>query len=105
MICDVNMTHPSEPLFKELRILNVKSIFIFNVQEFVFKFKNKLLPDILSDLLTHNNMIHGYTTRQSKQLHVPICTTQLCSKFIRYTGVYINNLLCSSIEENYSFET
>ena len=77
--------------FKSLNILRLPELYVFTVLIFMYKFKNGLLPPILSTLFNENRAFHNYPTRQSHSLRIPLTRTKLAATFIKKTGVSIWN--------------
>ena len=51
------------PLYQELNLLKVKDVFELEVLKFVYKFKNKTLPEIFDNYYQSASEIHVYSTR------------------------------------------
>ena len=66
----------TEPLFKQLRLPNIKDIFDVQCVKFWYKFVNKKLPNYFRDRLTYNCELLEIGTRIHDQLHLsnPQCT-------------------------------
>ena len=60
----------TEIIFKELGILPIENIFIERVGVFMFKYKNGLLPPVMTDLYLRNNEIHNYETRNCNKFSI-----------------------------------
>ena len=88
----------SDPLFKELRILKIREIYVYSLQQLMFKHHHELLPDTFSDFFKPNNQYHDYDTRQSKLLHIPLYTTKQTSVSIRKAGVTCYNYFDSRLD-------
>ena len=86
------------PMFLYLKLLNIKEIYIYCVQLFMYKYHHGILPSVFSDLYVRNNSVHEYETRQQNLLHVPLIFTKPLSKSVRISGVtlynHFSNLLC-----------
>ena len=86
------------PMFLYLKLLNIKEIYIYCVQLFMYKYYHGILPSGFSDLYVRNNSVHEYDTRQRNLLHVPLIFTKPLSKSVRISGVtpynHFSNLLC-----------
>ena len=54
----------TEALFKELKILPIKKVYVFSVAQFMFKYNRQLLPNIFDNMFTMNAFLHTYYTRQ-----------------------------------------
>ena len=75
------------PLFRELKLLNSKEIYIYCVQLFMYKYHHSILPSIFPDFYVRNNSIHKLHTRQQNLLHVPLIFTKPlnhCQKQLEY---------------------
>jgi hypothetical protein len=57
----------------------------------MYKFKNKLLPEIFNSFYSENSSFHRYPTRQAKNLRNPRVRSKLASSFLKNTGVSIWN--------------
>ena len=55
----------TEPLFKNLRILNLKDIYKLQIGEFMYQCKSGLLPDSYNDMFLVTRQVHSYGTRSS----------------------------------------
>ena len=98
IICGVVPRSHTEPLYKELGILNVNQIYQYSVGLFMFKFVNKMFPSLLFDnMFTFTTDVHNYNTRQAQLLYVPYCSTTRSQKTIRYTGTRIWNSFSNKI--------
>jgi hypothetical protein len=88
-------TH-TEPLFVKHNILNVSKLYQYFIAIFMYKYTKEQLPDFCKNLFTSNNNVHDYNTRQRTQLHVPVTSSNLFKRTIRFKGVSIWNSLCST---------
>ena len=93
------------PLFRELKLLNIKEIYIYCVQLFMYKYHHSILPLIFSDFYVRNNSIHEHHTRQQNLLHVPLIFTKPLSKTIRVSGVTLYNHFSNSLCLKVSYVT
>ena len=64
IICSENRFAHSGPLMKELGVLNVKNIYNYLAGQFMFRYVNKLLPNIFESYFTLSTSVHTYNTRQ-----------------------------------------
>lgn len=53
------------------------------------------LPKMFDDMFQRNTAIHNYSTRQSDDLHIPICKDQ---KVIRYSGADLWNSIHEEVK-------
>ena len=62
----------------------------------MYKCYTKNEPGIFSDFFQCNSAVHGYSTRQSEHLHVPLEISNLSQFCIRYRGVVVWNAILKS---------
>ena len=99
IICGVPPRTHSQPLFKELKILNISDIYIYNIGLFMYKYINQMSPPIF-DMFVLNSDIHSYGTRNSNMFHIPACPTNRSQKTLKYTGAKCWNSISSGISTN-----
>ena len=89
------------PLFQNIKLLNIKEIYIFCVQILMYKYHHDLLPSVFSGFYVQNNSVHEYHTRQENMLHVPLIRIAPLAKSVRVTGVSLFNhfkyLICLKV--------
>ena len=88
----------SKPLFKELSILPLKSIYRYSILIFMFKFVKGMLPEIFGNLFRRNSDIVGHNTRQKFHLYVPHCNTTIYKNTIKMQGVLQWNAIQKDID-------
>ena len=93
IIAGVPYQSSSEPLFKSMKILNVKKVYISKVAMFMYNVDKGNYPGCITDMYSTNSLYHEYYTRQHDSLHVPICRNDYMKRNIRYVGVVIWNRL------------
>ena len=89
IICSENRFAHSGPLMKELGVLNVKNIYNYLAGQFMFRYVNKLLPNVFESYFTLSTSVHTYNTRQQSSFRLPYYRTDLGKRSVRYTGVKI----------------
>ena len=99
IICGVPPRTHSLPLFKQLEILSISDIYIYNIGLFMYKYVHHMLPPIF-DMFVFNSDIHSYSTRRSALFHIPACSTNRSQKTIKYTGAKCWNSISSGIDTN-----
>ena len=79
MICSETKYAHTEPLFKELKILDITNIYIYNylVGQFMYRYHNNLLPDLFDSYFTNNRTTHYYETTQRNFFRIPEYKTNL----------------------------
>ena len=103
MIVGAKKYEHTQHIFNDLKLLNVKEIYIYCVQLFMYKFHHELLPPIFAEFYEFNNLVHDHHTRQQNLLHVPLVHTRPLSKTIRVTGVSLYNHLNDQISLTVSY--
>ena len=90
----------SEPLFKQLSILSVYKMHIYQLSLFMYKQINKLLPPAGSFSFQTNSVVHSHFTRQSEHLHLARCRTRRRQTTILFQGPRLWNSLPSRIKKS-----
>ena len=84
------------PLFKQMKILKLADLHIFNYQIFMFKtLKLNSFPDIKRKIIAIQSN-HRYTTR-NENLKLPYIRCELCKNSMIYQGITFWNLLPNEI--------
>ena len=96
-------TH-SSPLFCSLAILKLDQVYKYTVGLFMFKVVNGMVPPIF-DMFVYNCSVHGYDTRQSTLLHIPLCISNRRKMTIVYTGTTIWNKIATKIPTDCTIST
>ena len=96
-------TH-TEPLFSELNILKVSSLYKNSIALFMYKLNYSKLPGVFP-IFVHNYEIHYYETRQLKHFHLSLCRTNLSKMSINYQGPIIWNEISSNVDIDCSIGT
>ena len=92
----------SSPLFRQLQIIKLADLVIYNVAVFMFKFHNKLLPSIFDSLFTQINKVHRYHTRNAakESYYLPHVRTNYGLFNIRFQGPKVWNSIDNLIKKN-----
>ena len=88
------------PLFKELKILNLTNIYVYNILLIMFKYHHSKLPTIFDSFFTRNNEVHSYETRQQYHLHVPIQKLPKRTQRVKCAGVTLYNHFVTRLNFN-----
>ena len=67
----------TEPIFKKLNLLKFQGIHLMHLGQFMFSFKNAILPRKFENIFTINNQIHCYNTRHANSFRLPLCRTNI----------------------------
>jgi hypothetical protein len=100
IVANIRKRESTKNAFRELKILRLPDIYIFSVLIYVYKFKNRLLPQPFFTFYTTNNQIHNYPTRNAAQLRAPSAKTKLAYSFVKITGVNIWNDFSTIINQH-----
>ena len=98
----------TDPIYKKLRLLKVKDIFIIQSLKFYYKYSNRKLPGYFISMFNHVNDFHEHNTRASQSLYIPRTRRTKTSKSTRYSIPEIINKFPIFIREKiqtHSFET
>ena len=87
----------TEPLFKNLRILNLKDIYKLQIGKFMYQCKSGLLPDSFNDMFLVTRQVHSYGTRSSELFYLPQCRTNIRKFSISFQGPNFYNSLSPEI--------
>ena len=96
IMCGKRKRDSTENIFSELKILKFTDINAYLTGRFMYKCYTKNVPGIFSDFFQCNSAVHGYSTRQSEHLHVPLERSNLSQFCIRYRGVVVWNAILKS---------
>ena len=88
----------TEPIFKDLKLLNVTNIYRLNVLMFMYKLKHGILPNVFGGIFKKNSEIHDYNTKESQKYHTPFWRLQCVRRSIRVQGVYYWNYISDKID-------
>jgi hypothetical protein len=105
VIKSVPIRYSSKLLFDEMKLLTVKEIHLHCSLMFIFKFLKGKLPSIFQDFYVRNSAIRDRQTRQTTQLHLPMCRTAFYGKTIKIWGVKIWNEKAHSLNQCCSLHT
>ena len=87
-----------EPIFKELKILDIYKIDDYLTSLFMFRYHHiKNLPEVFTNYFVINNQVHQHNTRNATQLHKSYKRTNYVKHTISNKGVDIWNSLESNL--------
>ena len=93
----------SKPLFANLKILDVFSIYSFQVSSFMYLYHNNALPISFTQTFQTGSQIHQYSTRYSDYYRPHTCRTNVKKFSILFQGPKIWNSLPIDIKNAPSF--
>ena len=90
----------TDPLYKKLNILKLSQIYIYSVQQFVFKYHHGLLPNIFNEFYSTNSSFHLHNTRSRNMFRLPMRSSSIR---IRAMGVRTYNYFYTRLTMDCSF--
>ena len=93
----------SKPLVANLKILDVSSIYSFQVSSFMYLYHNDALPISFTQIFQTGSQIHQYSTRYSDYYRPHTCRTNIKKVLILFQGPRIWNSLPIDIKNAPSF--
>ena len=93
----------SKPLFANLKILDVFSIYSLQVSSFMYLYHNDALPISFTQIFQTGNQIHQYSTRYSDFYRPHTCRTNIKKFSILFQGPRIWNSLPNNIKNAPTF--
>ena len=82
----------TSPIFKELKILKLEEIYLFNLGKFIYEYKYNILANCFERPLLTVDQVHNYNTRNSKAFYVPTsCSTNFLKFSVNYQGPILFN--------------
>ena len=87
-----------KPLFANLKILDVFSIYSLQVSSFMYLYHNDALPIAFTQIFQTGNQIHQYSTRYSDFYRPHTCRTNIKKFSILFQGPRIWNSLPNNIK-------
>ena len=106
LICFKSYMDHSEPIFLQLKILDIYKINDYLCSLFMYRFNYcQILPDFYNDYFKQNNELHNYNTRNATKLHVSYKRTNYRKYTVFNKGVSIWNCLDKEIKNIKSYFT
>ena len=93
----------SKPLFANLQILDVFSIYSLQVSSFMYLYHNDALPISFTQIFQTGNQTHQYSTRYSDFYRPQNCRTNIKKNSILFRGPRIWNSLLNNIKNAPTF--
>ena len=93
----------SKPLFANLKILDVFSIYLLQVSSFMYLYHDDTFPIVFNQIFKTGNQIHQYSARYSDFYRPHSCTTNIKKFSILFQGPRIWNSLPSNIKSAPTF--
>ena len=84
IIAGARRRHPSDGIFKLLRIIPLNKLHTYSIYVFLFKLINNTLPSSISSSFQFNNDLHNHFTRQTNNIHIDSISKPLRQCSVRY---------------------
>ena len=88
----------TSPIFRNLQLLKFHDIRKLQLGKFMFSYKNQLLPKCFQNLITTNEEVHSYNTRNRKLFHIEYARTKIRQFSVKYQGSLFFNTLDKEIK-------
>ena len=88
----------TDPLFKNLGILNLESIYKLQIGKFMYQYRSGLLPYSFNNMFLVTRQVHSYGTRSSEHFYLPQCRTNIRKFSISFQGPKFLTLLVLKFE-------
>ena len=83
----------TDPLFKNLKILNLESIYKLQIGKFMYQYRSGLLPYSFNNMFLVTRQVHSYGTRSSELFYLTQCRTNMRRFSISFQGPkFVNSL-------------
>ena len=88
--------------YVEMSILTVKRIYNYNIGLFMYKYVNKMTPDVFDNFFRNISETHQHNTRNAtqKQLYITYRGTTRGQKTFSYCGPHIWNFIIKNVNQN-----
>ena len=88
--------------YVEMSILTVKRIYNYSIGLFMYKYVNKMTPDVFDNFFRNISDIHQHNTRNAtqKQFYITYRGTTRGQKTVSYCGPHIWNFIIKNINPN-----
>ena len=93
----------TDPIFRKLKILKFRQIYLFSIQQFVYKFRHRLLPSIFDEFFITNNSVHSHNTRSQNNFRPHVLPTNIAERTIRVMGVRTQNYFANKLNMECSY--
>ena len=93
------------PIFQSLQILNLRKLYVYLVQIFLYKYRQQKLPEIFNNLFTVASTIHEHHTQQNNHYRAPLARCVQRSLVLRCSGAKINNSLLDCTNHTCAYPT
>ena len=103
VICGARKFDHTLPLFQKSKLLNLKQLYIYSVQLFLYKYHNGNLPDVFNNFFVISGAVHGHETRQINHFRVPRADCFQRSLSLKIAGSNIYNEYIDQIDYNCTY--
>ena len=86
------------PIFRELKLLRLDQIYLYQLWKFMYLYRSGLLPEYFSTIIFQwPTKFISYNTRSAKSYYPPLCRTNIRQFSIKYKGPKFFNTLSFDI--------
>ena len=92
------------PIFQSLQILNLRKLYIYSAQIFLYKYRQQTIPEVFCNFFTVTSTIHEHQTRKNSHYHSPLvrCVQRSCSLRCSWVKISNSHLDCTNYNCAYS---
>ena len=109
MISYASFREHTPPLFKDLQILTLNNMFIFQILVFMFKVSNSKVPSQIKEMFIRYDDAHEHETRNTFKFRLPFMRLSKSQNSIRFIGpklwnIYIKKIKFKPFRSIYTFK-
>ena len=105
IICGVPPKTHTDPLYKDLKILNIDQIRDYFITLFIYKLSHHMLPSMVENMFIYTSDVHDYYTRQADLLYFQYAPTNRSQRTIKYYGTKSWNIISGIIQPDCAIST
>ena len=105
IICGVPPRTHTDPLYKDLKILNIDQIRDYSIALFMYKLSHHMLPSMFENMFIYTSDVHDYYTRQADLLYIQYAPTKRSQRTIKYYGTKLWNIISVVVQPDCAIST
>ena len=105
IICGVPPRTHTDPLYKDLKILNIDQIRDYSIALFIYKLSHHMLPSMFENMFIYTSDVHDYYTRQADLLYIQYAPTKRSQRTIKYYGTKLWNIISGVVQPDCAIST
>ena len=98
----ISFSHPrshTDPLFLDYKFLKIQDSYLFQLGQFMYNYKNEMVPSAFHDMFLQNNKYHKYPTRHGDNFNLPMLKTIFAQSTFIFSGPKFWNSLDKDIQQ------